>query len=201
MLWFPWPFLKRKMKCACTLGSRVPATFSESAELSCACHIFRREKFAEPTRFADFALWSPHAPWSVQWTNRPHGASILEFFWPKEGLIDHVCCPRLGFYNWFDPSPPSGKIGRRHLPGREGSAINRCIPCSLVCLFFFSERRAVRITSWYPKSNGSHLKMILACQPALSTEWLGWVAIWCEVWRMHRPHNAPVSAPGKTWRV
>ena len=29
-LWFPWPFSKRKMKCACTLGSRAPATFSES---------------------------------------------------------------------------------------------------------------------------------------------------------------------------
>ena len=52
MLWFPWPFLKRKkMKCACTLGSRAPATFSESAELPCACPIFRHEKFAEPTRF------------------------------------------------------------------------------------------------------------------------------------------------------
>ena len=34
---FPWPFSKRKTKCACTLGSRAPATFSESAELSCAC--------------------------------------------------------------------------------------------------------------------------------------------------------------------
>ena len=50
-LWFPWPFSKRKMKCACTLGSRAPATFSESAELSCACPIFRHEKFAEPTRY------------------------------------------------------------------------------------------------------------------------------------------------------
>ena len=52
MLWFAWPFLKRKMKCACTLGSRAPATFSESAELSYACPIFRREKFGEPTRYA-----------------------------------------------------------------------------------------------------------------------------------------------------
>ena len=51
MLWFPWPFLKRKMKCTRTLGSRAPATFSESAEFSCACSIFRREKFAEPTRY------------------------------------------------------------------------------------------------------------------------------------------------------
>ena len=40
------------MKCACTLGSRAPATFSESAELSCACPSFRREKFTEPTRYA-----------------------------------------------------------------------------------------------------------------------------------------------------
>ena len=39
------------MKCVCTLGSRAPATFSESAELSCACPIFRREKFAETTRY------------------------------------------------------------------------------------------------------------------------------------------------------
>ena len=39
------------MKCVCTLGSRAPATFSESAELSCACPIFCREKFAEPTRY------------------------------------------------------------------------------------------------------------------------------------------------------
>ena len=29
----------------------APATFSESAELSCACPIFRCEKFAEPTRY------------------------------------------------------------------------------------------------------------------------------------------------------
>ena len=49
-LWFPWPFSKRKMKCAYTLGSRAPATFSESAELSWAFPIFRGEKFAEPTR-------------------------------------------------------------------------------------------------------------------------------------------------------
>ena len=39
------------MKCACTLGSCAPATFSESAELSCACPSFRREKFTEPTRY------------------------------------------------------------------------------------------------------------------------------------------------------
>ena len=38
------------MKCACTFGWGALATFSESAELSCACPIFRREKFAEPTR-------------------------------------------------------------------------------------------------------------------------------------------------------
>ena len=50
-LWFPWLFSKRKMKCACTIGSRSPATFSESGELSCACPIFLREKFAEPTRY------------------------------------------------------------------------------------------------------------------------------------------------------
>ena len=49
--WFPWPFSKRKMKCACTFGSRTLATCSESAELSCACPIFRREKFPEPTRY------------------------------------------------------------------------------------------------------------------------------------------------------
>ena len=51
-LWFPWPFSKRKKNCARTFGSRAPATFSESAELSCACPIFRRKKFAEPTRYA-----------------------------------------------------------------------------------------------------------------------------------------------------
>ena len=50
-LWFSWPFPNRKMKCACTLGSRAPATFSESAELSCACPSFRHEKFTEPTRY------------------------------------------------------------------------------------------------------------------------------------------------------
>ena len=44
------------MKCVCTLGSRAPATFSESAKLSCACPIFRREKFAEPTRYDALAL-------------------------------------------------------------------------------------------------------------------------------------------------
>ena len=51
-LWFPWPFSKRKMKCACTFGWGAPATFSESAKLSCACPIFRCEKFAGPTRYA-----------------------------------------------------------------------------------------------------------------------------------------------------
>ena len=39
------------MKCACTFDARAPATFLESAELSCACPIFRHEKFAEPTRY------------------------------------------------------------------------------------------------------------------------------------------------------
>ena len=39
------------MKCACTLGLRAPAAFSESAELWCACPSFRREKFTEPTRY------------------------------------------------------------------------------------------------------------------------------------------------------
>ena len=42
------------MKCACTLGSRAPATFSESTELSCACPIFGREKFTDPTRHCVF---------------------------------------------------------------------------------------------------------------------------------------------------
>ena len=42
------------MKCACTLGSRAPLTCSESAELSCACPSFRREKFTEPTRYGYF---------------------------------------------------------------------------------------------------------------------------------------------------
>ena len=32
-------------------NERSPATFSESAELSCACPIFRRETFADPTRY------------------------------------------------------------------------------------------------------------------------------------------------------
>ena len=36
-LWFPGPFSKQKMKCACTLRWGAPATFSESTELSCAC--------------------------------------------------------------------------------------------------------------------------------------------------------------------
>ena len=40
------------MKCACTLRFGTPATSSESAELSCACPIFRCEKFTEPTRYA-----------------------------------------------------------------------------------------------------------------------------------------------------
>ena len=44
------------MKCACTLGSRAPATFSESVELSCACPSFCREKFTEPTRY-DMCPW------------------------------------------------------------------------------------------------------------------------------------------------
>ena len=39
------------MKCACTLRWETPATSSESAELSCACPIFRCKKFAEPTRY------------------------------------------------------------------------------------------------------------------------------------------------------
>ena len=51
---FPGPFSKPKMKCACTFGRGAPATFSESAELSCACPIFRCEKFAEPTRYGCF---------------------------------------------------------------------------------------------------------------------------------------------------
>ena len=61
-LWFSWPFSKRNMKCTCTLGSRTPATFSESAELSCACPSFRREKFTEPTRYDhlnNVVLWIP----------------------------------------------------------------------------------------------------------------------------------------------
>ena len=36
---------------ACTFGSRAPATSSKSAELSCACPIFRREKFADPIQY------------------------------------------------------------------------------------------------------------------------------------------------------
>ena len=55
-LWFPWPFSKRKMKCGCTLGSHAPATFSESAKLSCTCPSFSREKFTEPTRYVVFSL-------------------------------------------------------------------------------------------------------------------------------------------------
>ena len=51
-LWFPWPFSKRKMKCACTLGLHTPATLSESAELLCACPSFCCEKFTEPARYA-----------------------------------------------------------------------------------------------------------------------------------------------------
>ena len=50
-LWFPWPFWKRKINCVCTFSSCPPATFSESAKLSCACPIFRHEKFTDPTRY------------------------------------------------------------------------------------------------------------------------------------------------------
>ena len=42
---------------------------------------------------------------------------------------------------------------------------------------------SVRTVSWYPEIKGSHfdLEAILACHPALSTEWLNWVAIECEL--------------------
>ena len=46
----------RNENCACTLGLRAPATFSESEELSCACLSFPREKFTEPTRYAIFSF-------------------------------------------------------------------------------------------------------------------------------------------------
>ena len=36
------------------------------------------------------------------------------------------------------------------------------------------------------------MEAILACRPALSTEWLGWVAISCEVWCM-RTSSVPIS--------
>ena len=39
------------MKWACTFGWGAPATFSKSAELSCACPIFRCKKFAEASRY------------------------------------------------------------------------------------------------------------------------------------------------------
>ena len=32
------------------------------------------------------------------------------------------------------------------------------------------------------KHNGACAEAILACHPALSTEWVGWVAKWCELW-------------------
>ena len=50
-LLFPRPFSKRKMKCAWTFGLCASATFSESADLLCACHIFRHKKLAYPTRY------------------------------------------------------------------------------------------------------------------------------------------------------
>ena len=50
--YFPDRFSRRKMKCGCTFDLGVPATFLESAELSCACPIFCLEKFADPTRYA-----------------------------------------------------------------------------------------------------------------------------------------------------
>ena len=58
-LLFPWPFSKRTMRCACTFGSRAPATFIESAELSCACPIFPREKFSDPTQYESFLRQDP----------------------------------------------------------------------------------------------------------------------------------------------
>ena len=50
------------MKCACTLCWEAPEKFSESAELSCACPIFRCEKFAEPTRYVIETLAEPSDP-------------------------------------------------------------------------------------------------------------------------------------------
>ena len=39
--------------------------------------------------------------------------------------------------------------------------------------------KPVHIRSWYPNP----IEAILAWHPALSTEWLAWVAKWCERWR------------------
>ena len=81
-LWFPWPFSKRKMKCACTLGSRSPATFSESAEWSCACPIFRREKFAEPTRYVYHEMlpvMKVSSLWNAKIANLWSFVSLLKF--------------------------------------------------------------------------------------------------------------------------
>ena len=86
-LWFPWPFLilKRKMKCACTFGSRSPATFSESTELSCACPIFRREKFADPTRYFEFSFRS------FSWS-KLYSLTIMPFSQPtcKNVCVQHL---------------------------------------------------------------------------------------------------------------
>ena len=66
-----WPFSKRKMKCACTFGLHAPPMFSESAELSCACPIFRREKLTDPTRYKKACILSALAmlyqccPWHL----------------------------------------------------------------------------------------------------------------------------------------
>ena len=43
----------------------------------------------------------------------------------------------------------------------------------------------VRITPWYDTTIQNSMEAILACHPALSTEWLDWVATSCGLWRMH----------------
>ena len=57
-------------------------------------------------------------------------------------------------------------------------------------------------TSWYPTSE----EAILACQPDLSTEWLGWVAIVCALWRIRfwfwqRKEKSNPTKPQKVGRV
>ena len=40
------------------------------------------------------------------------------------------------------------------------------------------------------------LEAILACHPARSTEWLDWVAKWCELWRIH---TGPIGVLAANW--
>ena len=88
---FPWLFRKEAWNAPAHFFLHAPATFSESAELSCACPIFRREKFADPSRY-DLRLDNEEnfpttafveIGWEIvtQWLSKLYRSPAIDF-WP-----------------------------------------------------------------------------------------------------------------------